>query len=459
MDVVIKNGTIITAAETVRADLAIARGRVVQLGERLDPGQAVVIDAAGQFVLPGAIDAHVHFQLPVNGLVSADDCQSGTRAAACGGVTTVLDFATPEPGQTLADAIQARQAQFAPAACIDFGLHGVITDTGPDLAAQLNQALGQGVSSFKIYLVYAGLRVDDGGLADALAIARQAGALICVHAENADLIARRTHNLLAAGQRSAWHHYESRPEFVEAEAVQRVIQLARAMQAPVYIVHLACAEGLDAVTRARDEGQAVYAETCPHYLQFTNEVLRRADGQRFICSPPMKGQASQDALWAGLQRGDIATVATDHCPFQSFEKDRGAADFSQVPNGCMGVEMLYPYLLDAASRGRISFNRAVALASSNVARIFGCAPQKGTLAVGSDADIVIWDPRPESVVTQAGMHSLVDYTIWEGLPLRGRITAVLARGRLVCRDGQFLGIAGQGQYVRCRPHQASPAAI
>lgn len=458
MDVVISNGTIVTAADTFQADLAIRSGRIVLIGQDLvrQPdliGQARIFDATGRFVLPGAIDAHVHLQLPVGQLVSADDCATGTRAAACGGVTTILDFATPRPGQTLPAAIRERQAQFDPMTWIDYGLHGVIQDTGPELADQMQQAVALGVASFKIYLVYAGLRVDDGGLAEALALARTSGALICVHAENADLITRRTARLLASGQRTAWHHYESRPEFVEAEAVMRVIHLAKAMDAPVYIVHLACAEGLAAVSQARAAGQPVYAETCPHYLHFTNAVYQRPDGQRFVCSPPMKGPASRQALWNGLARGDIVTVATDHCPFQAAEKDRGREDFPAIPNGCMGVETLYPYMLNAARQGLISINRAVDLCSTRVARLFGCAPQKGTLAVGSDADLVIYDPRGEWVVTPGAMHSAVDYTIWEGLRLAGRIESVFSRGRLVCHEGRLLGQPGQGQYVFC---QASP---
>lgn len=450
MDVVIRNGTIISASDTYSADLAIRDGKLIMIGQNLNIEAARVFDAAGRFVLPGAIDAHVHLQMPVGNLVSADDCESGTKAAACGGVTTILDFATPDPGQPLDRAITERIALFQPAAHIDYGLHAVIRDTGDNLADEMKKAMDLGVTSFKVYMVYSGLMVDDSGLARILALAREHGALTCVHAEDPALLESRTRELLAAGRTSPWHHYESRPELVEAEAVKRVIALAKAMQSSLYIVHLACREGLAAVAKARAEGYPVYAETCPQYLHFTHDAYKRSDGQRYVCSPAFKGQDSQDALWQGIARGEIDTVATDHCPFQSAEKDAGREDFTRIPNGCMGVETLYPFMLSAANCGRISYNKAVEVCSTNVARLFGCAPQKGTIAVGSDADLVIYDPRGESVVSRANMHSKVDYTIWEGLRFAGRLDQVFSRGRLVFSKGIFTGEPGGGRFVRCR---------
>lgn len=450
MDVVIRNGTIISASDTYSADLAIRDGKLIMIGQNLNIEAARVFDATGRFVLPGAIDAHVHLQMPVGRLVSADDCESGTRAAACGGVTTILDFATPDPGQPLDSAITERIALFEPAAQIDFGLHAVIRDTGDGLAGHMKKSIGLGVTSFKVYMVYAGLMVDDSGLARILALARDLGALTCVHAEDPSLLESRTRALLAAGQTSPWHHYDSRPELVEAEAIRRIIGLAKATKSSLYIVHLACREGLAAVAEARAEGYPVYAETCPQYLHFTHEVYKHSDGQRYVCSPAFKGQDSQDALWQGIARGEIDTVATDHCPFQSAEKDIGRNDFTRIPNGCMGVETLYPFMLSAANQGRISYNKAVEVCSTNVARLFGCAPQKGTIAIGSDADLVIYDPRGESVVSRARMHSRVDYTIWEGMRLAGRLDQVFSRGRLVYSDGIFTGEPGWGRFVRCR---------
>jgi dihydropyrimidinase len=259
----------------------------------------------------------------------------------------------------------------------------------------------------------------------------------------------RIKKLLSQGKTSAWYHYESRPEFVETDAVRRVVYLAKSLDAPLYIVHLASREGLEEVTRARAEGYEIYAETCPQYLNFTNEVYKREDGRNFVCSPPIKAEDSQRALWEGLKRGDISTVATDHCPFQSYEKDWGKDDFTKIPNGCMGVENMYPYMLSEANKGNISFNKAVEVCSANVARIFGCYPQKGTIAVGSDADIVVYDPEKKYTITKDKMHSDVDYTIWEGIEMQGYPVMTFSRGRLVYKDGSFVGEPGWGKFVKC----------
>ncbi len=450
LDTIIKNGTIITAGETYPADLGIADGRIVCIGRDLSDAGAEVVDAAGKYVLPGAIDGHVHLETPVGSFVSADDYRSGPAAAACGGVTTVFDFAVQGKGQGLVEAVAERIAAFKAQACIDFSFHTAITDLTPLVLDEFAESVAFGVPSFKLYMVYKDLMVDDGVLAEALERSAATGALVAVHAENPAIIERRTARLLAEGKTGAWHHYESRPEFVEAEAIKRAIHLAKVFQAPLYIVHLACAEGLAEVTKARDEGYAIYAETCPQYLHFTKEVYQRPDGRNFVCSPPIKGAKSRAALWEGIRRGDIMTVATDHCPFQSFEKDYGQDDFTKIPNGCMGIENLYPYMLSAANRGRISFSKAVEVCAANPAQIFGCAPQKGTIAVGSDADIVVYDPAKRFVISQANMHSRVDYTIWEGVELQGYPVRVFSRGRLVYRDGEFLGEPGWGNFVKCR---------
>lgn len=453
MDTLIKNGTIMTASEIYRADLGIKDGKIVLVGAELEDDSATVIDAEGKYVLPGAIDAHVHLETPVGAAVSADNCAAGTRAAACGGVTTIFDFALQKKGQGLVEAAEENIRRFSPQACIDFALHTAITDLTPAVLEEFQASVAYGVSSFKLYMVYKGLMVDDGVLAEALQRSKETGALVAVHAENPALIDRRIARLLAEGKTSAWYHYESRPEFVEAEAVQRAVYLAKTLRAPLFIVHLACKEGLDAVTRARDEGYEIYAETCPQYLNFTHDVYRREDGRKFVCSPSIKGPDSRGALWEGLRRGDIQTVATDHCPFKSFEKDWGRDDFTKIPNGCMGVENLYPFMLNAANEGRISFNKAVEVCSANPAKIFGCTPQKGSLAVGADADIVIYDPRKEAVISAGNMHSDTDYTIWEGLKLLGYPVMTFSRGRLVYHDGEFVGEPGWGRFVPCKARQ------
>ena len=448
-DLVIKNGIIVTASESYKADVAVKDGKITMISDGIESEGDMIVDAAGKLVLPGAIDAHVHLELPVSGTVSADSYEAGTRAAACGGTTMVFDFATQEKGMGLVEAVRGRLKHVEPQACIDYSFHVAITDLTPEVLDEFKDSVEFGVPSFKLYMVYKDMMVDDGVIADALERSKETGALIAVHAENPYLIDRRTKKLLSQGKTAPWYHYESRPEFVEVEAVRRVVYLAETLSAPLYIVHLASGEGLDAVTRARDEGFEIYAETCPQYLNFTNEVYRRDDGRYFVCSPSIKGEGSRKVLWEGIKRGDISTIATDHCPFQSYEKDWGINDFTRIPNGCMGVENMYPYMLSEANKGRISFNKAVEVCSFNAAKIFGCAPQKGTIAVGSDADIVIYDPDKKFVVTKRNMHSDVDYTIWENYEMTGYPILTFSRGKLVFEEGKFTGKPGWGKFIKC----------
>ncbi len=449
MELIIKNGTIITSTDTYKADIAVNEGKITTIGLHLDTKDAEVIDATDKFVLPGAIDAHVHFQTQCGSFVSADNYETGTRAAACGGVTTVIDFAVQKRGQSLIEDVKERISLFKPQACIDFAFHTAITEVTPAILNEFKESVELGITSFKLYMVYKDLMVDDGTIALLLERSREAGVLIAVHAENPSIIDKRIERFLSDGKTSAWYHYESRPEFVEAEAIKRVIYLAKTFNAPLYIVHLACREGLEEVTKARDEGYEIYAETCPHYLNFTKEVYHREEGMNFVCSPSIKGEDSRKALWEGIKRGDIVTVATDHCPFQSFEKKLGKDDFTKIPNGCMGTENLYPYLLSEANKGNITFHKAVEICSTNVAKIFGCAPQKGTLAIGSDADFVIYDPNKRFVITKENMHSDVDYTIWDGTELEGYPVMTFSRGKLVFKEGEFVGRPGWGQFVKC----------
>ena len=408
MDLIIKNGTIINANETIRADVAVKDGKIVSIAENISITDCEnVIDARGMLVLPGAIDAHTHLAMPFGGTISSDDYFAGTRAAACGGTTTVFDF--------VLDSI---------AECVDFG-----------------------VPSFKVFMVY-DFGVTDGVFFQVLQKAKECGALIEVHAENNELVNMLTEKYLSEGKTSAWYHYMSRPEFVEGEADERAIQWAKASGAPLYIVHLANKQGVEAVTKAKDEGYPIYAETCPQYLEFTSEVYKREDGRNFVCSPPMKGEASRQALWAAVKRGDIDTIATDHCPFQSSEKDWGKDDFSKIPNGCAGIENMYPYMLSAANEGKISFTKAVELCSANPAKIFGCK-DKGSISVGKDADIVIYDPSVDFTITNDKMHSDCDHTIWEGITVHGYPIQTYSRGKLVYDNGEFVGEKGWGKFVKC----------
>jgi len=452
MDLIIKNGTIVTATDTYKADVAVKDGKIALIGQDLEFDSAEVVDAEGKMVLPGGIDAHTHLQMPFGGTVSADSYESGTRAAACGGVTTVFDFVIQGKGQGLIEAAQGRRDLCDPQACVDYSFHTAITDLRPEILDEFEASAEYGIPSFKVFMVYKkeGLMSDDGVLSEALKKSKETNTLVAVHAENPDLIDRRTEQYLAEGNTSAWYHYMSRPEFVEVEAVKRAIHWAKSFDAPLYIVHLASKEGLDEVTKAKDEGYDIYAETCPQYLHFDKEVYKREDGRNFVCSPPIKGKESQEALWEGIKRGDIDTVATDHCPFMSYEKDWGKDDFTKIPNGCMGIENMYPYLLSEANKGRLSHNRVVELCSAKPAKIYGCDHNKGTIAVGKDADLVIYDPDKDFTVTQDAMHSDVDYTIWEGLELKGYPVKTFLRGNLVFDDGEFVGNPGNGEFVKCK---------
>ena len=454
MELLIKGGTVVTATESFPADVAVDGGKIVAIGRDLAVNVEKVVDAPGKLVLPGALDAHTHMAMPFGGTVSADSYLAGTRAAVCGGVTTIFDYPVQHKGETILGLIGSKKEVLEKEACCDYAFHCCITDlNGGEILDEMEQAVEEGITSFKCFLVYKkeGMMVDDGMLARLLLRAKELGAMINVHAENLDLIDLRTEQYLKEGKTSAWYHYMSRPEFVEAEADKRVVHWASHLDTPVYIVHMADKEGLEACIKAKSEGHDILVETCPQYLEFTCDVYKREDGRNFVCSPPMKGQESQDALWTAIKSGMIDTVATDHCPFQSYEKDWGKDDFTKIPNGCAGVENLYPYMLDAANSGKITFERAVELCSTNVAKIFGC-DNKGAIAVGKDADIVIYDKDKDFTISVSNMHSDYDHTIWEGKKLHGYPVQTYLRGKLVYDNGDFVGTPGMGDYVK-RSHR------
>lgn len=341
MELLIKGGTVVTATESFPADVAVDGGKIVAIGRDLAVNAEKVVDATGKLVLPGALDAHTHMAMPFGGTVSADSYLAGTRAAVCGGVTTIFDYPVQHKGETILGLIGSKKEVLEKEACCDYAFHCCITDlNGGEILDEIEQAVEEGITSFKCFLVYKkeGMMVDDGMLARLLLRAKELGAMINVHAENPDLIDLRTEQYLKEGKTSAWYHYMSRPEFVEAEADKRVVHWASHLDTPVYIVHMADKEGLEACIKAKSEGHDILVETCPQYLEFTCDVYKREDGRNFVCSPPMKGQESLDALWEAIKDGFIDTIATDHCPFQSYEKDWGKDDFTKIPNGCAGVE-------------------------------------------------------------------------------------------------------------------------
>ncbi len=450
MKLIIKNGTIVTESESYKADILVEDGKISAIGTAFNEDGAKVVDASGKLVLPGAIDAHTHLAMPFGGTVSADGYLAGTRAAACGGVTTVFDYPMQRKGSGIIETVEARKEMCDPEACVDYAFHCCITDLNDGaILDEFKDAVDYGVTSFKCFMVYKkeGMMVDDGTLVKVLLKAKEAGAITNIHAENPDVIDLNIEKFLKEGKTSAWYHYLSRPEFVEAEADKRAIHWAKSVHAPLYLVHMADKEGLEAAIEAKMDGNDIYIETCPQYLEFTCDVYKREDGRNFVCSPPMKGQESQDALWKALKTGAIDTVATDHCPFQSYEKDWGKDDFTKIPNGCAGVENLYPYMLSAANEGKLSFNRVVELCSFNPAKIFGCT-KKGSIAVGKDADIVIYDPEKEFTISVDNMHSDYDHTIWEGKKLHGYPVMTYVRGNLVYDNGEFVGEPGLGQFVK-----------
>ncbi len=480
MDLLIKNGTIVTAEAMFKADIAVTDGKITAIGENVTgdppqggaPGspkgccdsgcQVEVVDASGKLVLPGAIDGHTHLAMPFGGTISTDDYFAGTRSAACGGTTTVFDFVLQGQGEPMLDAIKRRDALAAPDAAIDYAFHvGVGDVTTDEMLDSMEDAVAHGVTSFKVFMVY-DFGVDDGQFFKTLKKAKEIGALVGVHAENREVNNVLIDQYLSEGKTEAWWHYMSKNEAVEGEADVRAINLAKMAGTSLYIVHLANKQGMEAVTEARDQGYPIFAETCPQYLNFTCDVYKNgvpSHGLRardFVCSPPMKDAASQSALWDGILRGDIATVATDHCPFTQPEKDWGitlrdgtAGDFTKIPNGCAGIETMYPYMLSEANKGRLSFSRVVELCASNPAKLFGLSHRKGALQVGLDADIVIYNPNKIVTVSNDMMHGDTDHTIWEGCHLKGYPEATYCRGNLVYKDGKFTGRRGGGEFLAC----------
>ncbi|MCL2111179.1 MAG: dihydropyrimidinase [Clostridiales bacterium] len=451
MDVLFKNGTIVTDFSMYKADVAVTGEKISQIGIGIKPDtKTQVIDCKGKLVLPGAIDAHTHLAMPFGGTISSDDYETGTRSAAAGGTTTVFDFILQDFGETFPDAIKRRDVIAAPQAVVDYSFHLAVKDIENKLLYTMEDAVKMGVPSYKVFMVY-DFGVSDGVFYQVLEHSKHIGALIAVHAENSDLVTYLTNKYINEKKTSAWYHYMSRPEFVEGEADERAIQWAKATGAPLYIVHLANKQGMDAVKAARAEGYPIFAETCPQYLNFTKEVYKRPDGLNFVCSPPIKGKDSQVALWDGITDGDVQVVATDHCPFLKSEKKWGAKDFRKIPNGCAGIENMYPYMLSEANKGRITFSKAVEVCSTNVAKIFGLDHKKGAIEVGREADIVVYDKSKRVTIANKDMHGALDHTIWEGVSLKGYPVQTWSRGKLIFKDGKFYGSKGAGKFVACKP--------
>lgn len=452
MRTIIRNGTVVTACDTFRADVLVDGEQVAAIGNLPDVHADLVIDATGKVLLPGGVDAHTHLDMPLGTISTTDDFLSGTIAAACGGTTTIIDFATPSPGQRLHDAVETWMRKAAGKAAVDYGFHVIVTEVSDEAEREMDALVREGITSFKVFMAYKGaLMLDDGAILRALKRSRENGALVSIHAENGDAIDVAVKRALACGQTAPRYHAVTRPPAVEAEAVRRAIALAEMAGARLYIVHLSTAEGLDAVGAARRRGADVIAETCPQYLVLSSDKYDEPgfDAAKYVMSPPLRPRQMQDRLWRGLALGDISVVATDHCSFRlADQKTLGIDDFSKIPNGAPGIEtrtgLVHTF---GVLERRLSLNRLVDVTSTAPAKIFGLYPRKGTIAPGSDADMVVFDPRAESLISAATHHMKVDYSLYEGWTLTGVVEDVLLRGRRIVAAGTFVGAAGGGSYL------------
>ena len=453
MRTLITNGHIVTATADYTGDILIDTEKILAVGV---PGAFAalqvdaVLDAQGRYIFPGAIDVHTHMELPLPTTVASDDFETGTIAAACGGTTTILDFANQQRGHTLAEALHTWHGKAEGKAVIDYGFHVTITDlaTAPETA--MDEMITAGVTTFKLLMAYPGtFMVDDETIYRVLRRSARLGGLVMVHAENGIVIDLLVREAVAAGHTAPGFHALTRPAILEGEATQRAITLASLADAPLYVVHVSCAHSLHAVAAARVRGLPVWAETCPQYL-YLNDGHYAApgfEGAKFVCTPPMRSAADNEALWQGLQRGDLQVVSTDHAPFNyKGQKELGLHDFTKIPNGLPGVEHRVVLLYKGVRAGRLSLQHFVDVIATTPAKLFGLYPRKGTIAPGSDADLVIWNPEKSMTISAATQHQHVDYTPYEGMHIQGVPETVLLRGRVIVQNGEYIGGKGGGQY-------------
>jgi dihydropyrimidinase len=455
LDLVIRGGRVATASDTFLCDVGIRGGKIVALGEDLGPA-ADVIDASGKLVLPGGIDSHVHLAQPSGpNIVMADDFETGTRSAAFGGNTTVLPFCLQEKGRSLRQAVTAYHAQADGNCYVDVSFHLIISDpTEQVLGQDLPALVADGYTSFKVFMTYEGLALSDLEMLEVMAVARETGALVMIHAENYDAIRFLTDRLERAGKTAPHYHAASRPIPVEREATHRAISLGELVDVPIMIVHVSNREAMEEIRRAQTKGLKVHGETCPQYLVLTAKDLEglNMEGAKYVCSPPPRDEASQEACWEGLRTGVFSVFSSDHCPFRYDDHGKltpkARTSFHWVPNGIPGIAARLPILFsEGVVKGRIDLNRFVALTSTNHAKTYGLYPRKGTIAVGADADIVIWDPSKQVMITHDLLRDGSDYTPYEGLEVTGWPVLTMVRGRTVVRDGALVGEKGYGTYL------------
>ena len=464
-DLLIRNGTVATAADTYSADVAVKDGRIVALGENLGKGNHE-IDAQDKLVLPGGIEGHCHIeQISSNGVMTADDFYSGTVSAVFGGTTTVIPFAAQQRGESLRQVVESYHACAGPKAVIDYGFHLIISDpTDQVIGQELPALIKDGYTSFKVYMTYDALRLEDYQMLQVLSAARREGAMVMVHAENHDMIRWLSEKLLDGGYWQPQYHAVSHSRTGEGEAAHRAIALSSLMDQPILIVHVSSEAAMDEIRLAQDKGLKIFAETCPQYLFLTAKDLDRdgMDGAMFCCSPPPRDANDQEAIWRGLANGTFAVFSSDHAPYRYDDSGKLNAGpqptFKQIANGVPGIELRLPLLFsEGVGKGRIDLNRFVALTSTNVAKIYGLHPQKGTIAVGTDADIAIWDPDLEQTIEHAMLHDNVGYTPYNGIKIKGWPTIVLSRGKIVVQNNKLHAERGDGQFLtRTCPEAAKP---
>jgi dihydropyrimidinase len=465
-DTIIRGGTVATASDTFCCDVGISDGKVAALGAELG-NAGEIVDATGLLVLPGGIDSHVHIAQPSGpGIVMADDFASATRSAAFGGNTMLLPFAMQQKGESLRQVVKDYHAKADGQCYVDVSFHLIIADaSNAVLGQELPALVHDGYTSFKVFMTYEGLALSDMEMLRVMSVARETGALVMVHAENYDAIRFLTDRLENAGKTGTKYHGASRPIPVEREATHRAISLAEIIDVPIMIVHVSNREAMEEIARAKRRGLKIYGETCPQYLMLTEKDLDglNMEGTKYVCSPPPRDKESQAACWEGLEQGIFSLFSSDHCPFRYDDPQgklapKGRTSFRWVPNGIPGVETRLPILFsEGVAKGRISLNEFVALTATNHAKTYGLYPKKGTIAVGSDADIALWDAKREVTITQSLMHGGTDYTPYEGTKATGWPVSILLRGRFVVRDGKLAGKPGDGAYVVREKSQLVPA--
>lgn len=450
----LKGGTVVSTTGKTRTDVLISNGTVIGLGEfpNLAPENTEVVDCTGMLLLPGGVDVHTHLDAPMFNTVTADDFETGTIAAAMGGTTTVVDFASQLPGKTLPESLQAHQDKAKGKAAIDYGMHMVVNNLYKGAIEDISTIKQEGVSSLKVFMAYRGmLMINDGELYDVLRGARKTGSQVCVHAENGDIIDRMSADLVEAGKIRPGIHEISRPPKTEIEAVERAIRIADIAEAPIYFVHLSTEGSVEAVARARSAGQPVAAETCTHYLTLDRAIYDEPgfESAKAVLTPPLRTFEHREALWRGLNSGVLSVVSSDHCPFCFEEKQRlGGDDFRTIPNGGPGVEhrMSVVYARGVAE-GKLTIEKFVELTSTTPAQQFGLFPRKGHIGVGADADIIVFDENGTTTISAETQFQNMDYTLYEGWDLPGQIKKVYSRGNLVADNGTFVGRAGDGEYL------------